>query len=87
MLNPEGILQPVETSALSPRLESLDGKTIYIIQGGADPDIMSVLAEQLPETYPNTTFVYHDPQSSFELTSVYYTTVENADAVILGYDS
>jgi len=63
------------------------GSILEQIQGGADPDIMLVLAEQLPETYPNTTFVYHDPQSSFELTSVYETTVENADAVILGYDS
>lgn len=84
VLNPQGILQPVETSALSPRLESLDGKTIYIIQGEADPVIMPVLAEQLPETYPDTTFVYIDSQSSFELTPVYDTILENADAVIMG---
>ena len=84
VLNPEGILQEVEIYALSPRLESLDGKTIYIIQGEADPTIMPVLAERLPETYPDTTFVYIDTHGSFNLMPVYDTILENADAVILG---
>lgn len=85
-LNPQGILQPVETYALSPRLESFDGKTIYVIQADAEanPVIMPVLAEQLPKNFPNTTFVYRHLQSSLVPAPVDDTTLENADAVILG---
>ena len=83
-LNPEANFIPVETSALSPRLDTMDGKTVYIIQGEADPVIMPALAERLPHDYPNTTFVYYNPTSSFGSSSPDDTVVAEADAVVRG---
>ena len=83
-LNPVGIFIPVETYGLSPRIDSFNGKTIYVVQGEADPVIMPALAEELPRQYPNSTFVYYEPQSSFGSSSPDDTTVAEADAVIRG---
>ena len=83
-LNPQGDFQPVETVSLAARLDTLNGKTIYIIQGEADPVIMPALAEQLPKDYPNTTWVYYNPVSSFGVTKPDDTTKAEADAVIRG---
>ena len=83
-LSPSGNFIPVETSALSPRLDSFDGKTIYVIQGEADPVIMPALAAALPVAFPNATFVYYNPSSSFGSTSADDTTVAEADGAIRG---
>ncbi len=83
-LNPQGDFQPVETVSLAARLDTLNGKTIYIIQGEADPVIMPALAEALPRDYPNTTWVYYKPVSSFGDTRPDDTTKAEADAVIRG---
>ena len=84
VLNPVGAFIPVETQALSPRLDTLNGKTIYVIQGEADPVIMPALAAALPTAYPNATFVYYQPASSFGPSSVDTTTREEADGIIRG---
>ena len=84
VLNPTGVFIPVETQALSPRLDSLNGKTIYVIQGEADPVIMPALAAELPHAYSNTTFEYYEPSSSFGPSSPDDTVVAEADGVILG---
>ncbi|MFC2022652.1 hypothetical protein ACFLTL_00600 [Chloroflexota bacterium] len=83
-LNPSGAFIPVETQALSPRLDSFNGKTIYVIQGEADPVIMPALAAALPVEFPNATFVYYNPSSSFGATSADDTVVAEADGVIRG---
>ena len=59
-LNPQGLFIPVETKALAPRLDALNGKTIYVCQGEADPVIMPALYARLKADYPNTTWVYYD---------------------------
>ena len=59
-LNPVGIFIPVETSALSPRLDTIVGKTLYVCQGEADPVIMPALYEALQHEFPSTTFIYYD---------------------------
>ena len=84
VLNPAGSFIPVETQALSPRLDTINGKTIYVIQGEADPVIMPALAAALPTAYPNATFVYYQPASSFGPSSVDDTTKAEADGVIRG---
>ena len=83
-LNPQGIFIPVETSALSPRLDTLNGKTIYIIQGEADPVIMPALSKMANEEYPNTTWVYYNPVSSFGSSSIPAEVVAAADGLIRG---
>ncbi len=52
-LNPVGIELPVETFALAPRLNSIDGKTIYLSITG-EPDITIPLERQLKAKYTNT---------------------------------
>ena len=84
VLNPVGVFIPVETQALSPRIDSFNGKTIYVIQGEADPVIMPALAGELPRQYPNSTFVYYEPQSSFGASAPDDTTIAEADGVIRG---
>ena len=84
VMNPTGIFIPVETQALSPRLDTINGKTIYVIQGEADPVIMPALAAELPHAYPNATFVYYEPSSSFGPSSAPDTVVDEADGVIRG---
>ena len=52
-LNPVGIQDPVEQYPLSPRLDSIDGKTIYFsIGAGGEQDILIPLTRRLPVDYP-----------------------------------
>ncbi len=51
-LNPVGIQSPVETFALAPRLDTLDGKTIYFSITG-EPDITIPLEKKLKMDYPD----------------------------------
>lgn len=53
-LNPVGIQDPVDLFALAPRLDTVDGKTIYVcINAGGDQDITIPLLKKLPAYYPN----------------------------------
>lgn len=52
-LNPMGIQEPVDQYPLAPRLDKLDGKTIYLcINAGGDQDITIPLLKKLPAEYP-----------------------------------
>jgi acyl carrier protein len=50
-LNPVGIQTPVDTFALAPRLDSLDGKEIVFSITG-EPDITIALEKKLKMDYP-----------------------------------
>ncbi len=53
-LNPVGIQEPIEVKSLAPRLDTLDGKTIYVcINAGGDQDITIPLLKKLPADFPN----------------------------------
>jgi hypothetical protein len=53
-LNPMGMQDPVTLKPLAPRLDKLDGKTIYVcINAGGDQDITIPLRKRLPADYPN----------------------------------
>jgi len=53
-LNPVGIQAPVTQHPLAPRLDKIDGKTIYVsINAGGDQDITIPLRKRLPADYPN----------------------------------
>jgi hypothetical protein len=83
-LNPAGIFIPVDTVGLAERLDTINGKTIYLIQGEADPVIMPALNNVVNEDYPNTTWVYYNPVSSFGPGTPDDTVKAEADAVIRG---
>jgi hypothetical protein len=53
-LNPVGIQKPITLHPLAPRLDKIDGKTIYVcINAGGDQDITIPLRKRLPADYPN----------------------------------
>ncbi len=53
-LNPVGIQEPLDTFPLAPRLDTLDGKTIYLsIGAGGEQDITIPLPKLLQSAYPN----------------------------------
>lgn len=51
-LNPVGIQLPIKTFPLAPRLDTLDGKEIYLSITG-EPDITIPLEKKLKTDYPN----------------------------------
>ena len=51
-LNPVGMMQAVDTFPLAPRIDTFDGKTVYISAAG-EPDIMIPVEERLKREYPN----------------------------------
>ena len=57
-MNPRGIQQPVQISALAARLDTIKGKVIYINQGEADPIIMPAIWERVQKEFPDTTWKY-----------------------------
>jgi hypothetical protein len=53
-LNPVGIQDPVDLFPLAPRLDTIDGKTIFLcINAGGDQDITIPMVKKLPAEYPN----------------------------------
>jgi hypothetical protein len=53
-LNPVGIQTPVTQHSLAPRLDKIDGKTIYVtINAGGDQDITIPLLKRLQGDYPS----------------------------------
>ena len=53
-LNPLGIQEPVDLYPLAPRLDTLDGKTIYLnLVGSGEQDITIPLEKKLKSAYPN----------------------------------
>ncbi len=51
-LNPVGIRNPVDTFPLAPRLDTLDGKEVYLSICG-EPDITIPLEKKLKMDYPD----------------------------------
>jgi predicted esterase len=74
----------VTIKPLAARLTTFDGKTIYIVQGEADPIIMPALNDRLRKDYQKTTWVYYQPSSSFGPTTPDDQTKAEAKAVIRG---
>ena len=53
-LNPVGIQDPIDLFPLAPRLDTIDGKTIFVcVNAGGDQDITIPLLKKLPAEYPN----------------------------------
>ena len=82
-LNPVGIQDPLHLFPLTPRLDTIDGKTIYVcINAGGDQDITIPLLKKLPADYPNVNWeIKRQFGFSAELTDEEKKT---ADAMIAG---
>jgi len=55
-LSPVSIQQPVDTFPLAPRLDTVNGKTIYISACG-EPDITLALEKRFKADYPNVNWI------------------------------
>jgi len=62
VLNPMGTPPPIELSPMAPRLDTIDGKTIYIVNDGYPGSniLCAEMQKGFSEQFPNTTFVYRD---------------------------
>jgi hypothetical protein len=87
-LNPVGIHEPVDLYPLSPRLDKLDGKTIYISVGaGGEQGIMIPLPKMLQEAYPkvNWKIAYAAPHATIAGSiALSEEEMKDADALVRG---
>jgi hypothetical protein len=83
-LNPVGIQPAVTVVPLAPRLTTIDGQIIYVVQGEADPIIFPALYTALLAKYPKTTWNYYNPSSSFGPNAIDATTKGEAKGVLRG---
>ena len=56
--NPKGIPGPIEVKGLAPRLDTIKGKTIYVVACEAGPQTGPFLYQYLKDNYPDTTWVH-----------------------------
>jgi hypothetical protein len=66
-LNPLGTLPPLQLQPMAPRLDTLDSKTIYIVdvKFPASEQFGEELVNLLKENYPKTNFVYKKKAGSY----------------------
>ena len=90
VLNPMGTPPPITLVPQAPRLNTLDGKTIYFINTGfiGTDRLMSVMSDWFKANYPKTNVVYKDNQSGAglaEVSKALWTEIsEKGDAAIVG---
>lgn len=79
-LNPLGIQNPVDTYPLAPRLDTLEGKEVWLSITG-EPDITIALERRLKQDYPNVNWKQKKTYGIFpvQLTDE---ELETADALI-----
>jgi hypothetical protein len=88
VLNPMGTPPPIEVKHMAPRLDTLDGKTIYFVNTGyiGTDRLMDVMSDWLKANYPKTNIVIK--RSSGGMTGVdqalWKEIGEKGDAVIIG---
>ena len=88
--NPMGTPPPITLVPQAPRLDTLDGKTIYLINTGyiGTDRFMDETAKWFKANYPKTNIVYKDNQSGAGLSSLseplWAELAEKGDAAIVG---
>ena len=67
VLNPLGTLPPLHLQPMAPRLDTLDAKTIYIVDAKfpASEQFGEELVKLLKENYPKTKFIYKQKAGSY----------------------
>jgi hypothetical protein len=90
VLNPMGTPPPITLIPQAPRLNTMDGKTIYFINTGyiGTDRLMAVMMDWFKVNYPKTNLVYKDNKSGAGLAEVskalWTEMTEKADAAIVG---
>ena len=85
--NPLGTPPPIKLKAMAPRLDTIRGKTIYIVNDGYPGSgiLLGELTAVMKEKYPDTTFVYKDKPGGMgsEDPALWKEMEEKADAMII----
>ena len=90
VLNPMGTPPPIKLISQAPRLNTLDGKTIYLINTGyiGTDRLMAVMMDWFKANYPKTNIVYKDNRGGVQLAEIskaLWTEIsEKGDAAIVG---
>ena len=86
VLNPLGTPPPIETKQMAPRLDTLDGKTIYLINTGFPNSgrLLEEIGNWFKANYPKTNMVMARGGMSNIPKNVMDEIAAKADAVILG---
>jgi hypothetical protein len=90
VFNPMGTPPPIKLVPQAPRLDTLDGKTLYLINTGyiGTDRFMDETAKWFKANYPKTNIVYKDNQSGAGLSSLsdalWAEFAEKGDAAIVG---
>ena len=87
VLNPLGTPPPIQRKAQAPRLETLDGKTIYLVNTGfvGTERLMEVMTEWFKVNHPKTTIVNkRNPSMDQPNKALWDEISEKADGVIIG---
>jgi hypothetical protein len=88
VLNPMGTPPPIQAKQMAPRLDTLDGKTIYFVNTGyiGTDRLMAVMSDWFKANYPKTNIVIK--KSAGGMTRVdkalWAEIGEKADAVVIG---
>ena len=87
VLNPMGTPPPIQLKQMAPRLDTIAGKTIYIVNDGypGSNNLCAELEIGLKEKYPTTTFIYKDKRGGMggEDAALWKEMEEKADAMII----
>ena len=90
VLNPEGIKPEIEIRPLSPRLDSLEGKTVNVINlHGGNEIILESIAADLQKAVPGCKVVYYRTdggQGGSPLTEEDWERMLDCDAAIVGHN-
>ena len=86
VVNPRGALPPIRLVPMAPRLDTLDGKTVYIIAVSFAVPLIPELQKVLSERYPKTNWVLKTkPGRHFDDDpKLWAEAKEKAQAVIMG---
>jgi len=87
VLNPMGTPPPIQRKAQAPRLDTLDGKTIYLVNTGfvGTERLMEVMTDWFKVNYPKTTIVNKRNPSMDQPNKALWAEInEKADGVIIG---
>jgi hypothetical protein len=86
VLNPRGAHPPIRLVPMAPRLDTLDGKTVYLIAASFAVPLMPELQKVLTERYPKTTWVLKNKPGSYfdDDPKLWAEAKEKSSAVIMG---
>lgn len=89
VLNPLGTPPPITLKAMAPRLDTLDGKTIYVVDDGfvGGDRLLYEIVDWFKENYPKTTALYKRKGGGgfdAEDPALWAEIKEKGDAVIIG---